>query len=176
MHVIFYLRCSRYQTKHSNMTAIICRLPCKSPLFLAKTAVEQQARASAKLLGFMFFVRCKLQWQCGYHWHQWSSGRIHCCHRCDPGSIPGWCIYHSAQFWHQLLHMPVLMHVNCYLTSSMQNSKKCKLLPSVRLVSKLTYVHWAIKLHTRVCVCVCVCECACVRTCLYCLPLAVAIC
>ena len=21
--------------------------------------------------------------------HQWSSGRIHCCHRCDPGSIPG---------------------------------------------------------------------------------------
>ncbi len=24
--------------------------------------------------------------------HQWSSGRIHRCHRCDPGSIPGWCI------------------------------------------------------------------------------------
>ena len=23
--------------------------------------------------------------------HQWSSGRIHRCHRCDPGSIPGWC-------------------------------------------------------------------------------------
>ena len=23
------------------------------------------------------------------HEHQWSSGRIHCCHRCDPGSIPG---------------------------------------------------------------------------------------
>ena len=23
------------------------------------------------------------------HQHQWSSGRIHCCHRCDPGSIPG---------------------------------------------------------------------------------------
>ena len=21
--------------------------------------------------------------------HQWSSGRIHRCHRCDPGSIPG---------------------------------------------------------------------------------------
>ena len=21
--------------------------------------------------------------------HQWSSGRIHCRHRCDPGSIPG---------------------------------------------------------------------------------------
>ena len=25
------------------------------------------------------------------HMHQWSSGRIHRCHRCDPGSIPGWC-------------------------------------------------------------------------------------
>ena len=24
--------------------------------------------------------------------HQWSSGRIHRRHRCDPGSIPGWCI------------------------------------------------------------------------------------
>ena len=24
--------------------------------------------------------------------HQWSNGRIHRCHRCDPGSIPGWCI------------------------------------------------------------------------------------
>ena len=23
------------------------------------------------------------------HQHQWSSGRIHRCHRCDPGSIPG---------------------------------------------------------------------------------------
>ena len=23
------------------------------------------------------------------HEHQWSSGRIHRCHRCDPGSIPG---------------------------------------------------------------------------------------
>ena len=23
--------------------------------------------------------------------HQWSSGRIHRCHRCDPGSIPRWC-------------------------------------------------------------------------------------
>jgi hypothetical protein len=23
--------------------------------------------------------------------HHWSSGRIHRCHRCDPGSIPGWC-------------------------------------------------------------------------------------
>ena len=23
--------------------------------------------------------------------HQWSSGRIHRCHQCDPGSIPGWC-------------------------------------------------------------------------------------
>ena len=24
--------------------------------------------------------------------HRWSSGRIHRCHRCDPGSIPGRCI------------------------------------------------------------------------------------
>lgn len=24
-----------------------------------------------------------------WHLHQWSSGRIHRCHRCDPGSIPG---------------------------------------------------------------------------------------
>ena len=24
-----------------------------------------------------------------HHWHQWSSGRIHRCYRCDPGSIPG---------------------------------------------------------------------------------------
>ena len=24
-----------------------------------------------------------------FHQHQWSSGRIHRCHRCDPGSIPG---------------------------------------------------------------------------------------
>ena len=24
-----------------------------------------------------------------HHSHQWSSGRIHRCHRCDPGSIPG---------------------------------------------------------------------------------------
>ena len=22
-------------------------------------------------------------------WHQWSSGTIHRCHQCDPGSIPG---------------------------------------------------------------------------------------
>ena len=26
------------------------------------------------------------------HQHRWSSGRIHRCHRCDPGSIPGRCI------------------------------------------------------------------------------------
>ena len=31
------------------------------------------------------------------HQHRWSSGRIHRCHRCDPGSIPGRCI-----FWGQL--------------------------------------------------------------------------
>ena len=24
--------------------------------------------------------------------HRWSSGRIHRCHRCDPGSIPGRCM------------------------------------------------------------------------------------
>ena len=26
---------------------------------------------------------------CAQQKHQWSSGRIHRCHRCDPGSIPG---------------------------------------------------------------------------------------
>ena len=26
---------------------------------------------------------------CVFVRHQWSSGRIHRCHRCDPGSIPG---------------------------------------------------------------------------------------
>ena len=28
---------------------------------------------------------------------QWSSGRIHRCHRCDPGSIPGSCIFFAAE-------------------------------------------------------------------------------
>ena len=33
-------------------------------------------------------------WLCtflGHQMHWWSSGRIHRCHRCDPGSIPGQC-------------------------------------------------------------------------------------
>ena len=30
--------------------------------------------------------------------HQWSSGRIHRCHRCDPGSIPGWCTFSKKDF------------------------------------------------------------------------------
>ena len=28
--------------------------------------------------------------------HRWSSGRIHRCHRCDPGSIPGRCTFSGA--------------------------------------------------------------------------------
>ena len=36
-------------------------------------------------------------------WHQWSSGRIHRCHRCDPGSIRGGCIaMHLCGMEHQL--------------------------------------------------------------------------
>ncbi len=31
--------------------------------------------------------------------HHWSSGRIHRCHRCDPGSIPGWCIFDFRQLF-----------------------------------------------------------------------------
>ena len=29
--------------------------------------------------------------------HQWSSGRIHRCHRCDPGPIPGRCILYCPR-------------------------------------------------------------------------------
>ena len=32
--------------------------------------------------------------------HQWSSGRIHRFHRCDPGSIPGWCNLPYPAFVH----------------------------------------------------------------------------
>ena len=31
------------------------------------------------------------------------SGRIHRCHRCDPGSIPGWCLLPSFPMWLALL-------------------------------------------------------------------------
>ena len=29
--------------------------------------------------------------------HQWFSGRIQRCHRWDPGSIPGWCIFFPSK-------------------------------------------------------------------------------
>ena len=38
-------------------------------------------------------------WRRFTHLQQWSSGRIHRCHRCDPGSIPGCCILHPR--WSQ---------------------------------------------------------------------------
>ena len=41
---------------------------------------------------FMNWCRCsalRAGMLTNYARHQWSSGRIHRCHRCDPGSIPG---------------------------------------------------------------------------------------
>ena len=47
--------------------------------------------------------------------HQWSSGRIHRCHRCDPGSIPGWCICTrrlcEQKSCHHHAHIPAISHV-----------------------------------------------------------------
>ena len=49
----------------------------------------------------IFHMRCVKHCQfLEWHWHQWSSGRIHRCHRCDPGSIPGWCIFNLVHAVH----------------------------------------------------------------------------
>ena len=37
--------------------------------------------------------------------HQWSSGRIQRCHRCDPGSIPGWCMDYFPRCTSYCMHL-----------------------------------------------------------------------
>ena len=50
---------------------------CGAPAVAAGDAFPRQAQGGCP------------GWLTGAQRHQWSSGRIHCCHRCDPGSIPG---------------------------------------------------------------------------------------
>ena len=70
--------------------------PCMSPCPVGWSHVRAPARlTTAEELTFeidhcliWFYQSAWKLWD----WHQWSSGRIHRCHRCDPGSIPGWCM------------------------------------------------------------------------------------
>ena len=53
---------------------------------------EQDTRRTARrrmALPWLHKERRKTHPRQNSHKHQWSSGRIHRCHRCDPGSIPG---------------------------------------------------------------------------------------
>ena len=70
--------------------------------------------------------------------HQWSSGRIHPCHRCDPGSIPGWCI--------------------C--------SRKDLSISFNKSITKLG-AHGCMYVRVCVCVCALLCASVCVRECVW---------
>ena len=71
-------------------------MPCEHPVaHFCWIDTFQQARSDSVYSGMRDFCswRGRQHLESNLHRHQWSSGRIHRCHRCDPGSIPGWCIW-----------------------------------------------------------------------------------
>ena len=52
------------------------------------------------------------------HEHQWSNGRIHRCHRCDPGSIPGKRMFDSRKLAYTKAHAMFLTGLNYYSDQS----------------------------------------------------------
>ena len=70
------------------------RVHHRTPPCLVVNAIEALRTASRRLHAWPRPIASRTRMPLGQQdsritKHQWSSGRIHRCHRCDPGSIPG---------------------------------------------------------------------------------------